>query len=377
MANRAASIAYSFTQEQEQFRDAVRRFLVRHSPASEVRRLMATEAGFDPDVWTRLCNDLGLSAIAIPEAQGGAGFSLVELGIVMEESGRTLLCAPYFSSAVLATRAVLHAGSPAERDRLLPGLAAGTLRGAFACSESDRGPALELLQMPAEGDDHRLNGTKTFVVDGMSADFLVVVARRGDALCLYTVDADAPGVTRRPLATMDSTRKLADVHFDNVPARPLGEPGADATPALSASLDDAAIALAHEMVGGAQVLLESAVAYAGRRVQFGRTIGSFQAIKHKCADMLLDVESARSAAYYAAQASAAGDPETPALACLAKAAAADAYMRTAIDTIQIHGGLGFTWENDTHLWFKRAKSSEVLLGTPDYHRELMLQRWGH
>ncbi|MEZ5550537.1 MAG: acyl-CoA dehydrogenase family protein [Pseudomonadales bacterium] len=373
----ASTFTYSFTEEQEQFRDAVRRFLVRHSPTAEVRRLMDTETGFDPEVWMRMCSDLGLSAIAIPEAHGGAGFSLVELGIVMEESGRTLLCAPYFSSAVLATRAILHAGSAADRDRLLPGLAAGTRRGTLACSETDRGPAPGSLQMRAEGADHRLNGTKTFVVDGLSADFFVVVARRGDALGLYTVDADAPGVSRHLLTTMDSTRKLAEVHFDNVPALPLGDAGSDSTPALSATLDDAAIALAHEMVGGAQVLLESAVAYAGRRVQFGRTIGSFQAIKHKCADMLLDVESARSAAYYAAEASAAGDPETPALACLAKAAAADAYVRAAIDTIQIHGGLGFTWENDTHLWFKRAKSSEVLLGTPDYHRELMLQRWGH
>ena len=172
---------------------------------------------------------------------------------------------------------------------------------------------------------------------------------------------------------MDATRKQAKVDFKRAPAELLGEAGAGAA-ALSRTFDHAAIALANEMVGGAQALLDSAVAYAAMRVQFGRAIGSFQAIKHKCADMLLDVELAKSAAYYAAQAEADGDPQTPSLASLAKAAAADAYMRTAANTIQVHGGIGFTWDHDTHLWFKRAKSSEVLLGDPNHHRELMLQR---
>ncbi len=196
----------------------------------------------------------------------------------------------------------------------------------------------------------------------------------GDAgLSFFIVDPNARGVTRTPLATMDATRKQARVDFARAPAQLLGEAGAGAA-ALSRTFDHAAIALANEMVGGAQALLDSAVAYASMRVQFGRAIGSFQAIKHKCADMLLDVELAKSAAYYAAQAEADGDPQTPSLASLAKAAAADAYMRAAANTIQIHGGIGFTWDNDTHLWFKRAKSSEVLLGDPNYHRELMLQR---
>ena len=174
---------------------------------------------------------------------------------------------------------------------------------------------------------------------------------------------------------MDPTRKLARIDFRGAHAELLGELNEDAKP-LSRTLDQAAIALANEMAGGAQKLLDSAVSYSKLRVQFGRTIGSFQAIKHKLADMLLDVELAKSAAYYAAQAATVGDPEWPALACLAKATASDIYLHTAAETIQIHGGIGFTWENDTHLWFKRAKSSEVFLGLPTYHRELLMQRWG-
>ena len=189
----------------------------------------------------------------------------------------------------------------------------------------------------------------------------------------------AAGVTRSLLPSMDLTRKLARIDFNGVQAQRLGdgEDGATAgVTALERTLDQAAIALANEMVGGAQALFDSAVDYAKLRVQFGRTIGSFQAIKHKCADMLLDMELAKSAAYYAAQAAAADDPEWPALACLAKAAASDMYLHIAIETIQIHGGIGFTWDNNTHLWFKRAKSSEVFLGNPNYHRELLMQRWG-
>ena len=225
-----------------------------------------------------------------------------------------------------------------------------------------------------------IDGAKSFVIDGCSAQPLVVVARaagqhrRRAGLSFFVVDPDAAGVTRTPLATMDATRKQAKIDVRARPSGAVGERRRRRRRRSSRTLDHAAIALANEMVGGAQALLESAVAYANMRVQFGRAIGSFQAIKHKCADMLLDVELAKSAAYYAAQAAADGDPQTPGLASMAKAAAADAYMRAAANTIQIHGGIGFTWDNDTHLWFKRAKSSEVLLGDPNHHRELMLQR---
>jgi alkylation response protein AidB-like acyl-CoA dehydrogenase len=217
-------------------------------------------------------------------------------------------------------------------------------------------------------------------VDGHVAETLIVAARLpntvGDhGLALFTLDANTSGVERRLLESMDPTRKLARIDFHGAQAHLLGNLD-DGTKPLIRTLDQAAIALANEMVGGAQRLLDSAVEYAKVRVQFGRTIGSFQAIKHKLADLLLEVELAKSAAYYAAQAAAVDDPEWPALACLAKAAASETYLRMAAECIQLHGGIGFTWDNDTHLWFKRAKSSEVFLGQPSYHRELLMQRWG-
>jgi alkylation response protein AidB-like acyl-CoA dehydrogenase len=370
---------FAFTDEQEQFRSVVRRFLQQKSPTTEVRRLMASADGFDPAVWRALADELALTGLVIPEAYGGSGFGPVELGIAMEEQGRALLCAPFFSSCVLGASAILNAGSEAQRSELLPDVANGSVRVAFAFNEPNGRAATSGVETVAAKRDGKwlLSGTKSFVVDGATAHKLVVVARDAgttgdDGISLFVVDADAKGVERTRLATMDATRKQARVKLDSASALLLGDAGSGAA-ALSRTLDHAAIALANEMVGGAQALLESAVAYAKLRVQFGRAIGSFQAIKHKCADMLLDVELAKSTAYYAAQAEADGAPETPSLASMAKAAAADAYMRTAAQTIQIHGGIGFTWENDTHLWFKRAKSSEVWLGDPSYHRERMLQ----
>lgn len=376
----ARRIQFAFTDEQEQFRAAIRRFLQEKSPPTAVRRLMDTAEGYDPEIWRQLSAQLALPGIHIPEQYGGAGFGMVELCIVMEEMGRALLCAPYFSTVVLATNAILNAGTEAQKSTLLPDLACGVRLAALAVTEPNGQwdpHAIELVATPvAEG--FLLEGAKSYVVDGHVADLLVVAGRvpgtaGGDGLALFTVSADASGVERRPLESMDPTRKLARIDFHGVHAQLLGTVNDGA---LVRTLDQAAIALANEMVGGAQVLLDSAVNYAKMRVQFGRTIGSFQAIKHKCADMLLDVELAKSAAYYAAQAAAADDPEWPALACVAKAAASEMYLHIAVECIQIHGGIGFTWDHDTHLWFKRAKSSEVLLGQPHYHRELLLQRWG-
>jgi alkylation response protein AidB-like acyl-CoA dehydrogenase len=371
---------FAFTDEQEQFRAVVRKFLADKSPTTEVRRLMATEAGFDPVVWRQLADDLALTAIHIPESCGGSGFGPVELGIAMEEQGRALLCSPFFSSCVLAAEAITRAGTEEQRSALLPDIATGKTRAALAVTEpTGRWDADGVATVAMKnGRGWVLNGVKSFVVDGNTADLLVIVARdagsNGDAgLSFFIAPANGSGIARAPLATMDATRKQAKITFDGAPAELLGSAGTGAA-ALARTFDHAAIALANEMVGGAQALLESAVAYAQMRVQFGRQIGSFQAIKHKCADMLLDVELAKSAAYYAAQAEAEDDPQTPALASLAKASAADAYMRAAANCIQIHGGIGFTWDNDTHLWFKRAKSSEVLLGDPNYHRERMLQK---
>jgi len=371
-------VQFTFTEEQEQFRDMVRRFTAEHSPSSAVRRLMETDEGFEPETWAQLSGQLGLTALRIPEPFGGGGFTAVELGIVMEEFGRALLCAPYFSSAVLATEVILAAGSDADRSALLPALADGSRRAAFAFVEAGGSwdPAdIEVSALETD-DGWRIDGSKRFVIDGHTADCLIVAARTTSGIGLFLVEGGAGQMERYLVPSMDPTRKLADVRFNDTPAVRIGT-GTDASAELDRAMDMAALALASEMVGGAQALLDSAVAYAKMRVQFGRTIGSFQAIKHKCADMLLDVESARSAAYAAASAEADGDPEAPALASLAKASASEAYLRTAAETIQIHGGIGFTWENDTHLWFKRAKSSEVMLGDAQWHRERMMQRWGY
>lgn len=378
----ARHIQFAFTDEQEQFRAAIRRFLQEKSPPTEVRRLMDTAEGYDPEIWHQLSEQLALPGIHVPEQYGGAGFGMVELCIVTEEMGRALLCAPYFSTAVLATNAILNAGTEAQKASLLPDLASGARLAALAVTEPNGQwdpHAIELVATPvAEG--FLLEGAKSYVVDGHVADLLVVAGRvpgtaGSDGLALFTVSADASGIDRRLLESMDATRKLARIDFHSAQAQLLGNVNDGAKP-LVRTLDQAAIALANEMVGGAQALFDAAVNYTKLRVQFGRTIGSFQAIKHKCADMLLEMELAKSAAYYAAQAAAADDPEWPALACVAKAAASEMYLHIAADCIQIHGGIGFTWDNDTHLWFKRAKSSEVFLGQPHYHRELLLQRWG-
>jgi alkylation response protein AidB-like acyl-CoA dehydrogenase len=372
---------FSFTDEQQEFRSVVRRFLEDKSPTTAVRRLMETDVGRDPEVWRCLSRDLGLTAIHIPEIYGGQGFGISELAIVVEEMGRALLCAPYFASTVLATTAILKAGTDAQKQALLPDIAAGQTIATFAFTEENGrwDPGGITATATRIGEKYRLDGVKCFVLDGHSADLIVVLARRpgseeADGLSFFTVRGDAAGLGRRRLETMDQTRKLACLTLSGVEGELLGEEGAAADP-LQATLDIAAICLANEMVGGAERLRESAVAFANLRVQFGRPIASFQSLKHKAADMLLDVELAKSAAYSAAAAADEGDDELPALASLAKAAASEAYMQTAIHTVQIHGGIGFTWDNDTHLWFKRAKSSEVFLGGPAYHRERLMQIW--
>ncbi len=372
---------FSFSEEQEEFRVFLRRFLEDKSPTTEVRRLMETDEGYDEAVWKQLSTDLGLPAVHVPEEYGGQGFGFGELGIVLEEMGRALLCAPYFSSAVLATTAILNAASEEEKRTLLPPLAAGETRAALAFTEENGlwdNSGVELTAT-ASGDGYQLDGVKSYVLDGHTADLIVVLARQpgttgDDGLSLFTVSGDAEGLSRRLLKTTDPTRKQARLAFKSVQAELLGEEGRAAAP-MALTLDQAAICLANEMVGGAERLRESALEYSMLRVQFGRAIGSFQTMKHKFADMLLEVELAKSAAYYAAAAAAEGDEDMPALASLAKAGASDAYMQTAIKTVQTHGGIGFTWDNDTHLWFKRAKSSEVFLGDPSYHREQLMQRW--
>jgi alkylation response protein AidB-like acyl-CoA dehydrogenase len=373
---------FAFTAEQEEFRSVLRRYFEETSPPGVVRRLMETEAGWERAAWRDLNTQLGLTGVHIPEAYGGQGFGFVELGIVLEEMGRALLCAPYFSSSVLAATAILNAGTEAQKQALLPAIATGETIATLAFAEPNGrwdASGIEATATPA-GGRYRLDGVKSFVLDGHTADLIVVVARapgsQGEAgLSFFTVAADAPGLTRRALKVLDPTRKQARLEFQAVEADLLGEAGAGAGP-LVKTLMQAAACLASEMVGGAERLRRSALDYANMRVQFGRPIASFQSMKHKQADMLVDVELAKSAAYAATSALDENDPEQAAIASLAKACAAEAYMQTAIHTIQIHGGIGFTWDNDTHLWFKRAKSSEVFLGDPAWHREQMLKAWG-
>ena len=370
---------FGFNEDQDALREAVRRFCEDKSPPSEVRRLMETEAGYDEAVWKQMGAELGLQGLHIPEAFGGQGFSFVELCIVLEEQGRALLCAPYFASVALAANAIMNAGSDADRKELLPGIASGETIATLAITESSGAWDATGISMEASGS-HVLNGTKEVVVDGHNADLIVVAARQAgttgtDGISLYTVAGDASGLTRTPQKTLDWTRKLAKLEFSDVEAKPLGEPG-KAWEALSLTLDQAAVCLANEMVGGTQFCFEAAVQYGKDRHQFGRAIGGYQAIKHRLADLLLEVESAKSAAYYAAWAAASKPDEFPIVASLAKAYCSDAYFKMTAENIQIHGGIGFTWEHDAHLYYKRAKSSELFLGDPSEHREKLASRIG-
>jgi alkylation response protein AidB-like acyl-CoA dehydrogenase len=296
----------------------------------------------------------------------------------MEELGRSLCCAPYFGSAVLAAEALREAAA-AESMVLLPPIASGARIASLALAEPGGGwaPAEVRMQAVQHGDAYRLTGIKRYVLDGLAAQDLLVVARVAGSgsegeLALFHLAADAPGVSRRALQTLDPTRRQAEIIFETAGASRVSTAG-DCSRALDTVLDRARIALASEMVGGAQALFDRAVEYAKLRMQFGRPIGSFQAIKHKCAELLLELELAKAAAYYAAAAVDADDAALPSLASLAKATASEAYMHIAEECIQIHGGIGFTWDSDVHLWFKRAKSSEVLLGTPAFHRERYVQ----
>jgi alkylation response protein AidB-like acyl-CoA dehydrogenase len=368
---------FAFTDEQEQLRAFVRQFLEEKSSEETVRELMDTEAGFDAAVWSQMAEQLGLQSLIIPETFGGQGFGWVELIIVLEEMGRSLLCAPFFSTAVLATSALLLSDDEEAARDYLPKMASGELIATVAMTEENGrwDESGVTATATADGDSWKLNGAKHYVLDGHTAGLIIVAARTAAGVSLFAVDGDAAGMTRTPLATMDQTRKQAKIELSDTPGRLLGADGTG-WDVLVRVLDRAAVGLAAEQVGGAQMVLDMAVEYAKVRVQFGRPIGSFQAIKHKCADMLLEVESAKSAAYYAAWCAAEDNDELPAMASLAKSYCSEAYFHATAENIQIHGGIGFTWEHPAHLYFKRAKSSELLFGDPTYHRELLAQRIG-
>ena len=368
---------FAFSEEQEELRNIVRQFLEAKSSEEAVREQMDTERGYDPVVWAQMAEQLGLQSLTIPEEFGGQGYGYIELIVVLEEMGRSLVCAPYFSSVVLAANAVMQSGDEAAKAAILPGIASGETIATVAFTELNGKWDESGIEATAtnDGGTWKINGTKSYVIDGHTANVIIVAARTAAGVSLFSVDGEAAGLTRTALATMDQTRKQAKLEFAGVEGTLVGTDGAG-WDTLSTVLDLAAVGLAAEQVGGAQMCLDMAVQYAKDRVQFGRPIGSFQAIKHKCADMLLEVESAKSAAYYAGWCASELNDELPAVASLAKAYCSDAYFHAASENIQIHGGIGFTWEHPAHMYFKRAKSSELLFGDPTYHRELLAQRIG-
>jgi alkylation response protein AidB-like acyl-CoA dehydrogenase len=364
------------TEEQEELRDSVRRFLSDRAPMSRVRQVMESPDGYDRALWERMAGELGLQGVAVPEGYGGSGLGSVELSVVMEELGRSLLPSPFLASAVLATSALLAIDDEEARRDLLPDLASGRRVATLAVAEDicgwDAGRSLTAASL--HGGEWRIRGAKTPVLDGASADLLLVVAQTDGELGFFAVDGDAEGVQREQLAGLDLTRRMARLRLADAPARRLvAEDGAGA---LGRTLDAASVALAAEQLGGLQRCLDMSVAYAGARAQFGRPIGSFQAIKHLCADMHVAMELARSAVRFAAWAAAESPDELPVAAALARAYCSEAYFKVAADTIQVHGGIGFTWEHDAHLYYRRAKSSELLFGSPAQARAQLADRLG-
>ena len=372
---------FAFSEEQEAFRAELRRCFEERAATPAVFRAMESAEGFDRALWKQLAGELGLPGVHLPEDYGGQGFGFLELGIVLQESGRVLLPAPLFSTVCLAAGAILNAGSEAQKRALLPGIASGDTLGTLALLEPGGDWDLESvrLECSGRGGEARLTGAKRFVTDAATADLIVVAARRGRArgpggLGLFVVHRDAPGLTVTPVEPLDATRKLAHLELSGVPAEPLGAPeGAGA--ALAKTLDQARAMLACESAGGAQHCLDSAVAWARQRVQFARPIGSFQAIQHKCAEVLLEVASGQSAAHFASWA-AEQDEGLPLAAAMAKSFCDEAYLRAAAENLHIHGGVGFTWEAEPHLHLKRAKASEILLGPPGFQRQRIARELG-
>ena len=367
---------FEFSDEHDELRRTVRDFLEKESDEKSVRELMASERGYDPATWSRMAEELGLVGLIVSEQHGGAGFGMIELAIVAEEMGRVLLCAPYLSSAVLATSALELAADEAAQKEILPKLASGESIGTLAFSESASPWDLSAIAMTAEpdGETFKLSGEKNYVLDGHVANEILVAARVDGALGLFRVSEDAAGPTRKALPPLDPTRKLATLRFANTPATRISSGDVSAT--LERAILRAIVALSAEQLGGAQRILEMATDYAKTRLQFGRPIGSFQAIKHQCADMLVQVEFARSAVYNAAFADEEDLEATAAAARMAKSYCSEAYLHAACQNIQIHGGMGFTWEHSAHLYYKRAKASELLFGSPSSHREKMAAALG-
>ncbi len=370
---------FAFSEEQEMLRSSARTLLAKASPSAVVRKLMETDDAYDADLWKKVAEQ-GWTALGIPEEYGGFG-TFLDLVVVLEETGRVLLPGPFFETMGMAVPAILEAGTDAQKKEALGAIAAGDARATLAFTEpSGRWDADGItLNAQKSGDGWTLNGTKLFVPGAGVADYMVVAARtRGsgeDGITLFLVKGRPAGMSVKPLSTLDMTHKWYEVKFDSVQLGAdalMGEPD-KGWPPLRRSLDWATAGICAEMVGGAQKVLEDSVEYAKTRQQFGKPIGIYQAVSHKLADMLLEVESAKSVTYYAAWTVDADAPDR-ALACsIAKAYTSDAYRHATGSGIQVFGGIGFTWEHDMHLYFKRAKASEVTLGDSTYHRELVAE----
>ncbi len=373
---------FGFSEEQEMLRQSARSLLERECPSAHVRQMMDDERGYSSELWRKMAG-LGWLGLVLPEEHGGAGLNYVDLVVVAEEMGRVLLPSPFIWTLMFA-EAVSRAGSEEHKRRFLPAIARGELVATAAYLEANGSWEKRGIAMAARksGAGFVLEGDKLFVNDAHIADFFLVAARtggkRGGDVTLFAIDAKRPGITVTPLKTMDQTRKLGAVAMRGVKASAADVVGEvnHGWPVLEAAIDRAKVALAAEMMGGAQKVLETTVEYTKVREQFGRPIGSFQAVQHKCANMMVDVEGAKSAVYYAAWAVSNDAPDARTAAAVAKAAAADAFRRTAADGIQVHGGIGFTWEHDMHLYFKRAKSSEFTFGDANFNREIVAQLIG-
>ena len=372
---------FGFNDEQELLRSTARKFFENECGSDTVRRLMETPEGISPDLWTKLAEQ-GWLGLVYPEAYDGMGLGLVDLVVLMEEMGRAVVPGPYFSAVLLGGLAILEAGGEAQKKEWLPKIAAGDRRVALAWMEpsAQLGPAGVTLTAVEKGGKYTLSGTKLFVHDAHTADALVVAARTrpgagADGVSLFLLPKGTKGLEVTLLPTMDQTRKLCEVALSDVTVGPdalLGAAGAGWAP-LARVLDRATVALCAEMCGGAQKVLDMTVEYAKIRQAFGRPIGSYQGVKHRAADMLVDVENSKSITYYAAWALDENAAEAPLAVSMAKAYVSDAYRRVAAAGIQLHGGIGFTWEHDLHLYFKRAKGSEFTFGDATHHRERVAQ----
>jgi alkylation response protein AidB-like acyl-CoA dehydrogenase len=372
-------------EDRAMIRESARSFLADNATSADVRRWMATDLGYDPALWQRVSGELGWPGLPMDEAYGGLGLGLGETALLMEEMGASLFCSPFLSTVCLAGSAIRLGGNDSQKEEFLPAIALGELTAALAVTEPGgiSGASGIAAEYRRDGDSYIIDGEKRFVVDGHSADLIFVAARKPGSegeggISLFAVPCGAECLSRDALPTLDQTRRQAELCLNKVrvPTSALmGEEGGG-WPVLDKALDLGATALAAEQAGGARRCLELTVAYIQERVQFGRAIGSFQAIKHRAADMMVKVESAHAAAAEAADAADADDPDFPMFASMAKAYCSEAYFACAGEAIQLHGGVGFTWEYDPHLFFKRARASSDLLGTPAWHRERIAQRLG-